>query len=188
MRVNEKEILDKVLDTLKELKAVPRVQMDMYIEELTGATEEEVRQTIDKYGRQHIYLLTEYGLQLTGQHQLNRKTAMGMWAYMFLNDPVGEDYRLAKWPATLLFRKADDENLYRVTVCDNPEYDRDLAALKEMKDDRACVNVIVGEGFDAKDINPDILPDSSFIYLRFDGNALMECPACKAIKVKFKEE
>lgn len=188
MRISEPQILDKILSLLDELKAVPKVQMEMFVEELTGASEAQVIYTIGKYGRQNTYVLTEYGLQKSRMDQLNRKTAMAMWAFMFLNKPVHEDFRLAKWPVSLLFRKKNDENLYRVTVCDNPAYDADLAALQAMQDDKRCTDVIVGEGFDVREINPKILPQSNFIYVRLDGNALTECPQSHITRVTLKEE
>lgn len=179
----ESEIIEAILDLLDEIKALPVHQLIKFVEDYTGYGQSRVNAILDKHGRNNSYLLNDYMVQLSNFHDLDRKVTIALWVFMeYVGTPTFLFHR-AKWPATLLFRIKNDYNLYRISVCDDPAYDADLDALKQIESDIHCIDIIAST-FPLDTISSKILPDKDFIFAKVNGDFVSSSPEIVIEKIK----
>lgn len=186
MNAREEMIINKTLDVLDELKAMPTFQLCEYVTRETGLSEALVKRIVEKYGKENTYIYNEHFVQKSDFDKPNRKQTIAFWAFTAIPDTEGK-FRRAKWPASLIFRMKDDSRLFRITVCDNADYDADVEALKQLADKKKYVDIIASTE-SIQDINKEMLPEADFIYAHVTGEIFNDVPEIKFVKVTCGQE
>lgn len=152
-----------LLRLLKRLGSLTYVQVQQYLSLMTGESLEEIAHVLKIMEEREIITVSSTVVGIERYPVMNRKMIISFWIYLKHIKEAKERYFKAEYPATLGF--VSDE-VYVITVCDNPKYDKDMIALKAAAQNGNTKNIIAGVNFSLEEMAKDMHPASDDIFIQ----------------------